>query len=356
MARSARGRGAGAVRNGGISRRPLLPAELAEAAAVVLDPPYAGAAAQMPLLARAEVPRVILVSCHPAALARDARPLRAAGYTVLAATPIDQFPFSAHLESGGGVSAGLDCSAGVPIMRWQPREETHDHRPPFALAAAGAAVALAAEPTGPATAQPAAAANPLFFRTRVGERVLTILLDGIAIRQNPGEGFVRNADRAAVEASLRARGLPTDRLINPYCVAALDTPRGIILFDAGTGGHLAPTARGVLPAMQAAGLDPARVATVVLTHYHADHISGLTDAAGQPVFPNAEVVVPAAEHAFWTDPARCRPPGRRGAECGAAAGALSGAAARKSPPMPRWHPASAPCPPPAIRPATHPIW
>lgn len=82
-----------------LSRRPLLPAELAEAAAVVLDPPYAGAAAQMPLLARAGVPRVILVSCNPAALARDLRPLRAAGYGVLAATPIDQFPFSAHLES-----------------------------------------------------------------------------------------------------------------------------------------------------------------------------------------------------------------------------------------------------------------
>lgn len=171
------------------------------------------------------------------------------------------------------------------------------------LAAAAAASVLAAGSAAPVAAQAAATANPLFFRTRVGERVLTILLDGIAIRPNPGEGFVRNADRAAVEASLRAQGLPTDRLINPYCVAALDTPRGIILFDSGTGGHLAPTARGVLPAMQAAGLDPARVALVVLTHYHADHISGLTDAAGQPVFPNAEVVVPEAEHAFWTDPA-----------------------------------------------------
>lgn len=82
-----------------LARQPLLPAELREASAVVLDPPYAGAAAQMPLLARAGVPRIILVSCNPAALARDARPLREAGYTVLAATPIDQFPWSAHLES-----------------------------------------------------------------------------------------------------------------------------------------------------------------------------------------------------------------------------------------------------------------
>ena len=82
-----------------LARQPLLPAELREAAAVVLDPPYVGAAAQMPLLARAGVPRIILVSCNPAALARDARPLREAGYALLAATPIDQFPWSAHLES-----------------------------------------------------------------------------------------------------------------------------------------------------------------------------------------------------------------------------------------------------------------
>lgn len=82
-----------------LDRQPLLPAELREAAAVVLDPPYAGAAAQMPLLARAGVPRVILVSCNPAALARDGRVLRDAGYRVLAATPIDQFPWSAHIES-----------------------------------------------------------------------------------------------------------------------------------------------------------------------------------------------------------------------------------------------------------------
>lgn len=82
-----------------LARQPLLPSDLREAAAVVLDPPYAGAGAQMPPLARARVPRIILVSCNPAALARDARPLREAGYAVLAATPIDQFPWSAHLES-----------------------------------------------------------------------------------------------------------------------------------------------------------------------------------------------------------------------------------------------------------------
>jgi 23S rRNA (uracil1939-C5)-methyltransferase len=82
-----------------LARQPLQPAELKDAACVVLDPPFTGAAAQMAPLARAGVPRVIYVSCNPAALARDAAVLRGAGYAVLAATPIDQFLWSARLES-----------------------------------------------------------------------------------------------------------------------------------------------------------------------------------------------------------------------------------------------------------------
>lgn len=82
-----------------LARRPLLPAELRGFAAVVLDPPHAGAPAQVAEIARSEVARVIYVSCHPGALARDAAQLRAAGFRLLAATPVDQFLWSAHLES-----------------------------------------------------------------------------------------------------------------------------------------------------------------------------------------------------------------------------------------------------------------
>jgi 23S rRNA (uracil1939-C5)-methyltransferase len=72
---------------------------MAKAAAIVLDPPYAGAAAQMRFIVQANVARIIYVSCNPEALAADAGALRRAGYSVLAATPIDQFPYSENLES-----------------------------------------------------------------------------------------------------------------------------------------------------------------------------------------------------------------------------------------------------------------
>lgn len=82
-----------------LARQPLLPAELKSFAAVVLDPPYAGAAEQVALLARARVPSIVYVSCNPAALARDARALAQAGYRVASAVPVDQFLWSPHLES-----------------------------------------------------------------------------------------------------------------------------------------------------------------------------------------------------------------------------------------------------------------
>jgi 23S rRNA (uracil1939-C5)-methyltransferase len=66
---------------------------------VVLDPPHNGAAAQIAQIAASTVPTVIYISCNPATLSRDARLLHAAGYRLAAATAIDQFLWSARLES-----------------------------------------------------------------------------------------------------------------------------------------------------------------------------------------------------------------------------------------------------------------
>ncbi len=95
---AAAGRGVDAILRD-LTRQPLAAKEFTGAAAIVLDPPFAGAAAQMPGIAASGVARVIYVSCNPAALARDARMLREAGYAFVAATPIDQFLWSAAVES-----------------------------------------------------------------------------------------------------------------------------------------------------------------------------------------------------------------------------------------------------------------
>jgi 23S rRNA (uracil1939-C5)-methyltransferase len=81
-----------------LARRPLTADELAPFDCVVFDPPRAGAKAQAEQLARSRVPRIVAVSCNPATFARDARILADGGYRLTSVVPVDQFPWSAHLE------------------------------------------------------------------------------------------------------------------------------------------------------------------------------------------------------------------------------------------------------------------
>ena len=80
-------------------REPLSPKELEDFDAVIFDPPRAGAAEQVARIARSKVRHVIAVSCAPATLARDARTLIDAGFTMGPVTPIDQFLYSPHTEA-----------------------------------------------------------------------------------------------------------------------------------------------------------------------------------------------------------------------------------------------------------------
>lgn len=79
-------------------RNPLTAKELGVFDAVLLDPPRAGAAAQVAELAASKVPRIVYASCDPGSFARDARVLQDAGYRLEKLMPIDQFLWSAHLE------------------------------------------------------------------------------------------------------------------------------------------------------------------------------------------------------------------------------------------------------------------
>lgn len=79
-------------------RDPLGAEEFAPFDAVVLDPPRAGAAAQVAELARSPVPVVAHVSCNPDSFARDAAVLVRGGYRLDWVQVVDQFRWSAHVE------------------------------------------------------------------------------------------------------------------------------------------------------------------------------------------------------------------------------------------------------------------
>lgn len=84
-----------------LERRPLSVEELRLFEAVIFDPPRSGARKQAPLLADSSVPVIVAVSCNPSTFARDARALVDGGYRLMSVTPVDQFPWSRHLELVG---------------------------------------------------------------------------------------------------------------------------------------------------------------------------------------------------------------------------------------------------------------
>lgn len=79
-------------------RDPLIVDDLSQFDAAVIDPPRAGALAQVTHLAAAKIPKIAYVSCNPATFARDARTLVDEGYILNWVLPIDQFRWSTHVE------------------------------------------------------------------------------------------------------------------------------------------------------------------------------------------------------------------------------------------------------------------
>jgi 23S rRNA (uracil1939-C5)-methyltransferase len=79
-------------------RRPLMPQELRDYDAIVIDPPRQGAQAQVLQLAASKIPVVVAVSCNVATFARDARILVDGGYRLEGVTPVDQFRHTPHVE------------------------------------------------------------------------------------------------------------------------------------------------------------------------------------------------------------------------------------------------------------------
>ena len=125
-----------------------------------------------------------------------------------------------------------------------------------------------------------------------------------AVERVLAEGFVKNASLDDVKKALTAGGIGPDKFDNPFTVTAIRTGGKVILFDTGFGGNGPPTVGKLADNMKAAGLDPAAVSTVVISHFHADHISGLwVKETNAQVFPNAEILMPEVEYKFWTDPA-----------------------------------------------------
>ena len=115
------------------------------------------------------------------------------------------------------------------------------------------------------------------------------------------EGFVRNASLADINGALEAEFLKPDLLNITFTPLLLEIGSEKILIDTGFGDSGPPTSGKLRGNLEAAGITPDQITKVIVSHFHGDHINGLRAKDGTLIYPNAEVLVPEPEWAFWMD-------------------------------------------------------
>src|ERR1700712_2116644 len=174
----------------------------------------------------------------------------------------------------------------------------------FAGAAAIAAAPFLASRPSQAAASAADKQAPSFYRYKVGDALVTVVSDGR--RTFPlEESLITNAKKAEVSDALAKAFLPRDTFTIYFGPLVINTGGKVVVIDTGNGPAAKVDTKGAAGQfadnMAAAGFDPKAVDMVVISHFHGDHVNGLLTADGTPAFPNAEVLVPAAEWKFWMD-------------------------------------------------------
>lgn len=119
---------------------------------------------------------------------------------------------------------------------------------------------------------------------------LTTIRDDEGDKRMPNSLFYGEADSAKVDSLSPEGSVPSS--ISCFLV---ETQGKKVLFDTGNG-----TERGgmLLKRLDSIGVKPESIDFLVITHFHGDHIGGMTEG-GKPVFTRAEVYVPEAERIYW---------------------------------------------------------
>jgi len=148
----------------------------------------------------------------------------------------------------------------------------------------------------------------MFHRFHIGKAVATIVSDGPLTLPVAAKIF-RGPEKDALDAVVSAAGQQTDAVrVEQNCVL-LEAGNKRILFDNGLGSEklYGPDSGKLLASLAEAGIHPASIDAMVLTHAHSDHCWGTMADDGTTNFPNATLYISQAEMDYW----QSNPPGER---------------------------------------------
>jgi glyoxylase-like metal-dependent hydrolase (beta-lactamase superfamily II) len=138
---------------------------------------------------------------------------------------------------------------------------------------------------------------PGVYHRRVGDILVTAI---VGFLDDGTVESMRNINPDEARQILTASFRPARRTsVNAFLIYSAGR---LALMDTGSGNYLQPTAGKVMTNLKAAGVGPAEIETVILTHMHPDHSAGLTDmTTGKSNYPNAELVIHEKEPEHWFD-------------------------------------------------------
>jgi glyoxylase-like metal-dependent hydrolase (beta-lactamase superfamily II) len=177
----------------------------------------------------------------------------------------------------------------------------------------GAVAGAAATALMPLVGSPAKAFAPPvgkqaagFYRYKVGTYEITVVTDGANTFPLP-DTFVLNTKKDDVNKALAAAFMEQNKMTIPYSPIVVNTGSKLVVMDTGTGEGNFERSKGTGGQfhgnLKAAGIDRNAVDVVIISHFHGDHINGLITPDKKPSFPNAEIMVPAAEWKYFMDDA-----------------------------------------------------
>jgi glyoxylase-like metal-dependent hydrolase (beta-lactamase superfamily II) len=151
---------------------------------------------------------------------------------------------------------------------------------------------------------------PAAYRFKLGGFECTVVSDGPLRLGTFSAEMFKGLSQEQIDEVLAANFLDKNNFVVEQNALVVNTGGKLVLIDTGIGHRkiYGPRSGRLLANLRAAGIDPASIDVVALSHGHPDHVWGLVGEDGKPNYPNAQIYITQADLDYWTDAAKLSHP------------------------------------------------